>query len=145
VVVGLGQSGLSTVRTLMALGATATVSDSRADPPGLAALRAEFPELSCQLGGFDPMLFRDAARLIVSPGVAVQTPAIAEAAARGVPIWGDIELLARLTQAPIAAITGTNGKSTVTSLLGAMAESRWSASGGGRQSRPPSAGVMAAR
>ena len=68
------------------------------------------------------MLFRGAARLIVSPGVAVKTPAIAEAAARGVPIWGDIELLARLTPAPIAAITGTNGKSTVTALLGAMAE-----------------------
>ena len=121
-VVGLGQSGLSTVRTLMALGATVTVSDSRTDPPGLAMLRTEFPDLPCQLGGFNPMLFRDATRLIVSPGVAVKTPAIAEAAAAGVPVWGDIELLARLTQAPVAAITGTNGKSTVTTLLGAMAE-----------------------
>jgi UDP-N-acetylmuramoylalanine--D-glutamate ligase len=60
--------------------------------------------------------------LLVSPGVSVKTPVIAEAAARGVPVWGDIELLARLTPAPIAAITGSNGKSTVTTLLGLMAE-----------------------
>jgi len=127
-VVGLGKSGLSTVRALMALGATVTVVDSRCDPPGsrcdppgLSAVRAEFPDLPCHLGGFDPMVFADATRLLVSPGVAVSTPIIAETAARGVPIWGDIELLARLTQIPVAGITGSNGKSTVTTLLGEMA------------------------
>ncbi len=121
-VVGLGKSGLSAARALKALGAGFAVTDSRADPPGLAALRAEFPELPCHLGGFDPALFAGSARLLVSPGVAVATPAIAGAAARGVPVWGDIELLGRLTQAPVAAITGSNGKSTVTTLLGLMAE-----------------------
>ncbi|MFO1423041.1 MAG: UDP-N-acetylmuramoyl-L-alanine--D-glutamate ligase [Candidatus Competibacteraceae bacterium] len=121
-VVGLGKSGLSVARALKALGATFAVTDSRADPPGLAALRAEFPDLPCHLGGFDPAAFAGAARLVVSPGVAVATPVIAEAAARGVPVWGDIELLARLTQVPVAAITGSNGKSTVTTLLGLMAE-----------------------
>ena len=136
-VVGLGQSGLATVRALMALGATVTVSDSRADPPGLAALRAEFPELACRLGGFNPMRFKNAARLIVSPGVAVKTPAIAEAAAHGVPVWGDIELLARLTRVPVAAITGTNGKSTVTTLLGAMAESAGARAAVGGNLGPP--------
>jgi UDP-N-acetylmuramoylalanine--D-glutamate ligase len=120
-VVGLGKSGLSAVRALTALGATVAVTDSRRDPPGLAALRAEFPALPCHLGGFDPALFAGAARLLVSPGVAVATPVIAETAARGVPVWGDIELLARLTRAPVAAITGSNGKSTVTTLLGEMA------------------------
>ncbi len=119
-VVGLGKSGLSAVRALAALGATVVVTDSRRDPPGLAALRAEFPDLPCHLGGFDPALFADAARLLVSPGVPVATPVVAEAAARGVPVWGDIELLARLTRTPVAAITGSNGKSTVTTLLGEM-------------------------
>jgi UDP-N-acetylmuramoylalanine--D-glutamate ligase len=121
-VVGLGKSGLSTVRALAALGATVAVTDSRRDPPGLAALRAEFPGLPCHLGGFDPALFAGAARLLVSPGVAVATPVVAEAAARGVPVWGDIELLARLVRTPVAAITGSNGKSTVTTLLGEMAD-----------------------
>ena len=121
-VVGLGQSGLSAARALQALGAAFAVTDSRSDPPGRAALRAEFPDLPCHLGGFDPAIFASAARLLVSPGVAVATPAIAEAAARGAPVWGDIELLARLTQVPVAAITGSNGKSTVTTLLGLMTE-----------------------
>ena len=80
-VVGLGKSGLSAVRALAALGATVAVTDSRRDPPELAALRAEFPELPCHLGGFDPAVFADAARLLVSPGVAVATPVIAETAA----------------------------------------------------------------
>ncbi len=121
-VVGLGKSGLSAVRALAALGATVAVTDSRRDPPGLSAFRAEFPDLPCHLGGFDPALFAGSARLLVSPGVSVKTPAIADAAARGVAVWGDIELLAQLTPAPVAAITGSNGKSTVTALLGLMAE-----------------------
>jgi len=121
-VVGLGKSGVSVARTLKALGATFAVVDSRADPPGLATLRAECPEAPCHLSDFDPALFARATRLLVSPGVSVKTPAIAEAMGRGVPVWGDIELLARLTDAPIAAITGSNGKSTVTTLLGLMAE-----------------------
>jgi UDP-N-acetylmuramoylalanine--D-glutamate ligase len=121
-VVGLGKSGLSAARALKALGAPFTVVDSRVAPPGLATFQAEFPEIPCHLGGFDPAWFKRATRLLVSPGVAVKTPVIAEAAARGVPVWGDIELLARLTDAPIAAITGSNGKSTVTTLLGLMTE-----------------------
>ena len=121
-VVGLGKSGLSAARALHALGATFAVTDSRADPPGLAALREEFPDAPCYLGGFDPAVFAGATRLLVSPGVAIATPVIAEATARGAPVWGDIELLARLTEVPVAAITGSNGKSTVTTLLGLMAE-----------------------
>ena len=121
-IVGLGQSGLSAARALQALGAAFAVTDSRANPPGLVVLRAECPDTLLYLGGFDPAAFAGAARLLVSPGVSVKTPAIAETAARGVPVEGDIEWLARLTQAPIAAITGSNGKSTVTTLLGRMAE-----------------------
>ncbi|MCC6134550.1 MAG: UDP-N-acetylmuramoyl-L-alanine--D-glutamate ligase [Candidatus Contendobacter sp.] len=121
-VVGLGKSGLSAARALQALGADFVMTDSRTDPPGLAALQAECPGAPLFLGGFDPAAFAPASRLLVSPGVSIKTPAIVEAAARGIPVWGDIELLARLTPAPIAAITGSNGKSTVTTLLGLMAE-----------------------
>lgn len=121
-IVGLGKSGLSTARALKALGMTFAVADSRAEPPGLAALRAECPDAPFHLGGFDPAVFASAARLLVSPGVSVKTPVIAEAAARGVPVDGDIEWLAQWTTVPIAAITGSNGKSTVTTLLGLMAE-----------------------
>ena len=121
-VVGLGKSGLSMARALQALDASFAVADSRVAPPGLAAFQAAFPKAPCHLGDFDPALFAQATRLLVSPGVSVKTPVIAEAAARGAPVWGDIELLARLTDAPIAAITGSNGKSTVTTLLGLMAE-----------------------
>lgn len=121
VVVGLGKSGLSVVRTLLSLGAEVAVTDSRAEPPGLAAAQRDFPALPCYLGGFEPQVLARAARLVVSPGVSLQTPAIAAAQARGTPIWGDIELFARLAAAPVAAITGSNGKSTVTTLLGLMA------------------------
>ncbi|PIE83463.1 MAG: UDP-N-acetylmuramoyl-L-alanine--D-glutamate ligase [Candidatus Contendobacter odensis] len=122
-IVGLGKSGLSALRALRALGATVAVTDSRNDPPGLAVLRNEYPDVPCHLGDFDPAVFANAARLLVSPGVPVKTPVIVEAAIRGVPVWGDIELFARLTDIPVVAITGSNGKSTVTTLLGDMMKS----------------------
>lgn len=121
-VVGLGKTGLSAVRALLSLSAEVAVTDTRLDPPGLAELEREFPKVPRYLGGFPAVVFARAQRLLVSPGVPLQTPAVAEAAARGVPVWGDIELFARLVKAPVAAITGSNGKSTVTTLLGLMAE-----------------------
>ena len=121
-VVGLGRSGLSAVRALHSHGASVVVTDSRQEPPELPVLQRDFPNLPRYLGGFDAGLFAKAARLVVSPGVSVQTPEIAAAAARGIPVWGDVELFAQSTQVPIVAITGSNGKSTVTTLLGLMAE-----------------------
>lgn len=120
-IVGLGKSGVSAARALQNLGVRFAITDSRSNPPGLAALQAACPDAPLYLGGFDPAIFAKATRLLVSPGVSVQTPLIAEAAARGLPIEGDIEWLAQLTKVPIAAITGSNGKSTVTTLLGEMA------------------------
>lgn len=121
-IVGLGKSGLSAARALYALGVDFAVTDSRNDPPGLAVLRAACPNIPLYLGAFAPEAFAKAERLLVSPGVSVQTPIISAAAARGVPVAGDIEWLAQLTTVPIAAITGSNGKSTVTTLLGNMAQ-----------------------
>jgi UDP-N-acetylmuramoylalanine--D-glutamate ligase len=119
-VVGLGLSGLSSARWLARQGYAISVVDSRAQPPGLAALHAELPEIRAHTGGFDPTLFRDPGLLVVSPGVSVQEPVIAEAVTRGVDVVGDVELFARTARAPVLAITGANGKSTVTSLVGEM-------------------------
>lgn len=125
-VIGLGKTGLSCARYLRAQGAWVAVTDSRANPPGLEQLRQELPEVAVFLGGFDPAAFAAAERLVVSPGVPVATPLIQEAQARGVPVIGDVELFAQAAArlqplAPICAITGSNGKSTVTTLLGLMA------------------------
>jgi len=121
-VVGLGKTGLSCARFLRAQGIPFAVADTRRDPPGLEQARREMPDLALFVGGFDADVFAAANRLIVSPGVPLREPAIAAAAERGVPVLGDIELFAQAARAPVAAITGSNGKSSVTTLLGQMAQ-----------------------
>lgn len=119
-IAGLGVTGLSVARHLAARGEIFAVVDSRPAPPGLEALRAEHPEVPVFLGPLDAELLARATRIIASPGLALGEPALAAAAAAGVEILGDIELFARTARAPIVAITGSNGKSTVTELVGAM-------------------------
>lgn len=125
VIVGLGKTGLSCVRYCKSLGNEVAVTDSRADPPNLAELKNEFPDVPISLGGFDADLCSNAQELIVSPGVSLREPAIAQAIKHGVPAIGDVELFARVTKAPKAVITGSNGKSTVTTLVGEMAKWVW--------------------
>lgn len=120
-IVGLGNTGLSCARFLAAQGVQVAVADSRREPPGLDALNAEYPDIAVFLGPFDDRLFDSAERLVVSPGVPIATPQIDAARRRGVPVIGDIELFLRAADAPVVAITGSNGKSTVTTLLGEMA------------------------
>ena len=122
IVVGLGRTGLSCARYLHARHESFAVTDSRAAPPESAALQKLAPEAEVHFGAFDEALLDDASRVIASPGVSLREPFMMSAAIRGVPIIGDIELFAREAQAPIAAITGTNGKSTVTTLVAKMAE-----------------------
>jgi UDP-N-acetylmuramoylalanine--D-glutamate ligase len=123
-VVGLGKTGLSVARFLSQRGVPVAIVDSREAPPGLESLRAGLPaDVALFLGGFKAEAFERAEQVIVSPGVSVQEPLIAAAAARGVPVIGDVELFAQLVTAPVVAITGSNGKSTVTTLLNAMAQS----------------------
>lgn len=121
-VVGLGKTGVSCARYLRAQGVSVAVTDSRSDPPGLPLLRQTLPEVPVFIGGFPVTAFAAAAELIVSPGVPLAEPLIQAALARGVPVLGDVALFARAARAPICAITGSNGKSTVTTLLGLMAE-----------------------
>ena len=120
VVVGLGATGLACARYLRAQGAKVTVVDSRAVPPKLAALQECCPDVAVHLKDFAAPALARADLIVASPGVSLREPALAEAAARGVRIIGDIELFAQAAQAPVIAITGSNGKSTVTTLVGEM-------------------------
>ena len=119
-VVGLGETGLSLARYLERQGEPFEVVDSRADPPGLEALRQQCPQARITLGPFERARFRRAQRVLVSPGVSLADPALVAATAAGAECVGDIELFARAADAPVIAITGSNGKSTVTELLAAM-------------------------
>lgn len=121
VIVGLGKTGLSCARYLRRMGVDLLVVDSRTEPPGLDALRHEMPDVQFVPGAFDGAMLSQAEMLVVSPGVAIEQPAIAAAMANGVPAIGDIELFARAARAPVVAITGSNGKSTVTTLVYEMA------------------------
>lgn len=139
-IVGLGKTGLSCARFLARKGVPITVTDTRMQPPGLETLRTEYPDIALALGGFRPEIFANAEQLIVSPGISINQPLIQQAAARGIPIVGDIELFAQALQpnpVPVLAVTGSNGKSTVVSLLGAMAQTAgWQAAVGGNLGEP---------
>ena len=119
VVAGLGISGVSAVNFLYEQGYQVAVTDSRPTPPGHdqipAAVRTSF-------GKLDAELLLQAEEIILSPGLAPQLPEIQQAIAQGVAVVGDIQLLRRATEVPIIAITGSNAKSTVTTLVGMMAQ-----------------------
>ena len=121
IVVGLGRTGMSCARYLQARGLSFAVTDSRAAPPESAALAQLAPDTEVRFGAFDESLLEGAVQILASPGVSLREPFLVKAAARGLPIIGDIELFAREARAPIAAVTGTNGKSTVTTLVANMA------------------------
>lgn len=121
IVVGLGKSGMSLVRFLARQGVPFAVADTRENPPELTTLRLQFPQVEVRCGELDVEFLCRAQELYVSPGLALATPALQEAAKRGVKLSGDIELFARHAKAPIVAITGSNAKSTVTTLVGDMA------------------------
>ncbi|GAB2522510.1 UDP-N-acetylmuramoyl-L-alanine--D-glutamate ligase [Microbulbifer agarilyticus] len=125
VVIGLGATGQSVVRFLLRQGISPVAVDSREAPPALEQFRAEYPDVAVECGPLSPETLRAASEIIVSPGVGVAEPAIAAAMAEGVPVVGDIELFARAlndleVRPKIIAITGSNGKSTVTTLMGEM-------------------------
>ena len=119
VIIGLGKTGLSCVTYFRQRGITPLVMDTRENPPGKESLPAD-----CRLitGPLDAEILCSASLIVASPGIALATPALQAAQVAGVEIVGDIELFAREAKAPVVAITGSNGKSTVTTLVGLMAE-----------------------
>ncbi len=119
-VVGLGLTGISCVRHLNARGYDVTVVDTREQPPKLAELQHELPQVAVHTGGMPAALFDNPGLLVVSPGVSVKEAEIARAMEHGAEVIGDIELFAREATAPVIAVTGANGKSTVTAMTGEM-------------------------
>ncbi|MFM9888754.1 MAG: UDP-N-acetylmuramoyl-L-alanine--D-glutamate ligase [Burkholderiales bacterium] len=135
-VLGLGETGLSMARWAVRDGAAAVrVADTRADPPGRGALAQHAPNATLRIGAFERETFTGIDLVAISPGVPLAEPAVRDALARGVPAVGDVELFARAipeayrTASPpsLIGVTGTNGKTTVTALTGAIVN------GGGRR------------
>ena len=122
VIVGMGRTGLSAARHLQRCGYAVAVTDTRESPPELEGVQALGASIVTRTGGFDARLLETADIVVTSPGVPLDDPFFVQARARGLDIVGDIELFARAVDAPVVGITGTNGKSTVTTLLGRMAE-----------------------
>jgi UDP-N-acetylmuramoylalanine--D-glutamate ligase len=121
-IVGLGKTGLSCAKFLADRNVDFAVMDSRVQPPGIYEMKSDYPDVSLYMGSLDQNLINDFDVLIVSPGVALKENALRFAAMSGKPIIGDVEILAQCTDKPIVAITGSNGKSTVTTLVGEMAK-----------------------
>jgi UDP-N-acetylmuramoylalanine--D-glutamate ligase len=123
-VLGLGDTGLSMARWLSRHGATVRVADTRAAPPRAVDLALLLPHAVLETGAFRDSSFDAVDLIAISPGISMREPAVARARARGVPVWGDIELFAQAVQTNarprILAITGTNGKTTVTAMTGAL-------------------------
>ncbi len=123
IVIGLGATGLSCVKFLTKQNVPVIVMDTRESPPNLKDFLEAFPEVMVFTGNDWPQdVLNSAKALVVSPGVAISIAPIQQAAKAGVEIIGDIELFARNIHIPIIAITGANGKSTVTTLVGEMAQ-----------------------
>lgn len=119
-VLGMGDTGFSALRWLRHMGAEVVMFDSRQHPAGQDRLHAEFPEVECHLGPFKAELLAAMDMIVASPGVSLREPVIAQLMAQGKPVVGDVELFAlyRAPYAKVIAITGSNGKTTVTSLVG---------------------------
>jgi UDP-N-acetylmuramoylalanine--D-glutamate ligase len=122
IIVGLGETGVSVARFLTRQNIEFSVCDTREKPSNLDKFQHEFRDVPVHLGKLDAELLKSAKQLIVSPGVAISSPAIVSAQQAGVEIIGDIELFIRHCDKPIIAITGSNGKTTTTTLVGEMAK-----------------------
>ena len=117
IIVGLGDTGLSCVRYFTSIGEKIKVVDSREQPPGLLALNELFPDVEYELGEFRLETLLSAKQLVVSPGVSIRGAAISAAIDAGISVTGDIDIFAKQVSAPIIAVTGSNGKSTVVAML----------------------------
>jgi UDP-N-acetylmuramoylalanine--D-glutamate ligase len=123
-VLGLGDTGLSMAKWLARAGSDVRAADTRASPPQLSALRASLPDVTASCGPFRDETFAGVDLIAISPGVPLEEPRVQRALAAGVPVLGDVELFAQALMgrdARVIAVTGTNGKTTVTSLAGSMA------------------------
>lgn len=122
VIVGLGKTGFSCARHLIERQIPIAVVDTREQPPYLEEFKKSFPDVPVSVGQLDSALLDRAEKLVMSPGISLREAPIARQILRGIPVIGDVELFAQVVKAPVIAITGTNAKSTVTTLVGEMAK-----------------------
>ena len=141
-IVGLGATGAAVARYLTARGERARVIDSRATPPGLTELRAACPDVEVALETLDERWLDEASRVLLSPGLAYDLPLAVEARRRGLAVIGDIELFALAARAPVIAVTGSNGKSTVTTLASKMLEAQRLRAPAGGNLGPPALDLL---
>ena len=123
VIIGLGATGMSAARFLRKHNQRFLVMDSRVNPPNEEQFKTEFPEIPLVLGALDEDVLLNASEIVISPGMSLKTPELQTAISAGISIVGDIELFSRVVKRPVIAITGSNAKSTVTTLVGEMAKS----------------------
>ena len=142
-VVGLGATGLAAARFLAARGEELVVIDSRANPPGLEALRAAQPDLQIELGSLHPRWLEGVSRVVISPGLGLDIGIAAEARRRGIPLVSEIELFAGAARAPVVAVTGSNGKSTVVTLVERMLAAAGLRVAAGGNLGPPAVDLLA--
>lgn len=121
-IVGLGITGRATAQFLAKRGLSFCVFDTRSSPEGIHEFKQLFPDAPLYLGSLPCQIYDKIHTIIASPGVPLEHPVLLKAQMLQIPIIGDIECLARVIQVPVIAITGTNGKSTVTALVGEMAK-----------------------
>jgi len=145
IVVGLGESGLACVRHLIATGRQVAVLDTRGHPPMAEALQRDYPQVPLITGPLDDAWLARADEVVVSPGVDRREPGLRAAVDRGQPVIGEVELFARQVSAPVIAITGTNGKSTVTRMVAAMAQADGRDAVAGGNLGPAALDLLAAR
>jgi UDP-N-acetylmuramoylalanine--D-glutamate ligase len=141
-IVGLGATGAAVARYLAARGERVRVIDSRANPPGLAQLDAALSNVDVSLETLDPRWLEDASRVLLSPGLPYDLPLAVEARRRGLAVIGDIELFALAARAPVIAVTGSNGKSTVTTLASKMLEAQGLRAPAGGNLGPPALDLL---
>ena len=120
VIVGLGKTGLSCFRYLSNQGLNVAITDSREEPPELLELRAEFESASVYLGQINEQVLLASDQIILSPGVSLDNKSIKLSIENNIPVFGDIELFCQKAQAPIIEVSGSNGKSTVTTIVAEM-------------------------
>lgn len=142
-VVGLGNTGISVAHYLQNLNFNFAITDSRAHPPMMDEFFQQMPDTPVFTGGFDEAAFKVSTHLVVSPGVSLNELAIIKAIAQGSKILSDIDLFACSVDAPIIGISGSNGKSTVTTMLGEMIKAAGIAVGVGGNLGTPALDLLA--
>lgn len=121
-VAGLGKTGQSIASYLKRYNLPFAAFDTRKDVAGLDEFKHAFPGVDVFLETLPLTLYPQLEAIITSPGISLDEPFLRQAAQAAIPVYGDIECLAQQVTAPVIAITGTNGKSTVTTLVGEMAK-----------------------